>query len=264
MKDTAAKEDFWEKCTDLLHVVSANELHDPTYQTLQTYIDIALKNGIDNKTIENTDFTQAARLAVGRVTSLSTLVFDKFSTPGPLFKISERQRRLEEEGKGAALTIATNVIVKRFEVDQEDPLRRANVLHTSRGALCFPRSATTIILATGVIPAATIVMNSIGDQQKDRAGTRLSGHFLAHVAARFPIPKKVREQSKVLDYLEIGASYLAGKDPANGLQYHVQITTIHSPNPEKDAEDAGRLCPGYAAAATEAQLKGSEQHIVLG
>ncbi|KAJ7503482.1 hypothetical protein B0H11DRAFT_584623 [Mycena galericulata] len=263
MKDTAANEEFWAKCTDLLHVVSADALHDPTYQTLQRYIDTALQNGIKDETIENADFTQAARLAVGRVTSLSTLVFDKFSTPGPLLRISERQRRLAEEGKGAPLTIATNVVVERFEVDPEDTLSRANVLHTSRGALCFPRSATNIILATGAIPAATIVMNSIGDQQKDRAGTRLSGHFLSHVAARFPIPEKVRKQSKVLDHLEIGASYLAGKDPANGLQYHVQITAIHSPNPEKDAEDAGRLCPDYAAAATEAQLKGSEEHIVL-
>ena len=64
--------------------------------------------------------------------------------------------------------------------------------------------------------------------------------------------------------LEIAATYLAGRDPDTGLQYHVQITAIHSPHPKWDAVDAGRECPDYAAAATLAQLEGSEDHIVLG
>ena len=32
----------------------------------------------------------------------------------------------------------------------------------------------------------------------------------------------------------------------------------------EDAEDAARLCPDYAAAATAEQLTGSEGHIILG
>ena len=64
--------------------------------------------------------------------------------------------------------------------------------------------------------------------------------------------------------LEIAATYLAGRDPDTGLQYHVQITAIHSPHPKWDAVDAGRECPDYAATATLAQLQGSEEHIVLG
>ena len=67
------------------------------------------------------------------------------------------------------------------------------------------------------------------------------------------------------EHLEIAASYLAGEDPKTGLQYHIQITAIHSPHPEDgDAEDAARLCPDYAAAATEEQLSGSQGHVVLG
>jgi hypothetical protein len=48
------------------------------------------------------------------------------------------------------------------------------------------------------------------------------------------------------------------------LQYHVQITAIHSPNPEQDAEDAARECPDYAAAASRYQLMGSEEYVVFG
>lgn len=48
------------------------------------------------------------------------------------------------------------------------------------------------------------------------------------------------------------------------MQYHVQITAIHSPDPENDAEDAARECPDYAAAATYEQLKDSEKHVVFG
>jgi hypothetical protein len=68
--------------------------------------------------------------------------------------------------------------------------------------------------------------------------------------------------------LQIAATYLAGSlpetDPGTGQQYHVQITAIHSPNPENDADDAARECPDYAAAATYEQLKDSTEHVVFG
>jgi hypothetical protein len=158
--------------------------------------------------------------------------------------------------------IATDTVVERFDVDPNDPDQRANILHTSRGALCFPQSRTNIILATGTIPATTILMNSLGDL-KDRAGSRLSGHFLTHIAARFPITAP-SDQDGFKKHLEIGAAYVAGRDPETQHQYHIQVTAIHSPHPETDAEDAGRMCPDYAAAATEAQLADSQRHIVLG
>ena len=137
-------------------------------------------------------------------------------------------------------------------------------MRTSRGALCFPKRATNIILAAGAFPTTTILMNSIGDRLQGRAGSRVGGHFISHITARFPIGllgKKVALQ----DHLEIAASYLAGTDKETKLQYHIQITAIHSPNPDgEDAEDAARLCPDYAAAATAEQLTGSEGHIILG
>jgi len=259
MLDTASKEEFWKDASELLHVTATDKLDDPIFAGLQDQIDKRLIAGV--KRIAGADFAESARLAVGMTTSLSKTAFNKFSTPGPLLKIYERQRHLADQKKGNPLMIATDVVVERFEVDPESANLNANILHTSRGALCFPRSKTNIILAMGAIPPTTLLMNSIGDAQKDRAGTRLSGHFLTHVAARFPI---IGDTTQYKDHLEIGASYVAGRDSKTGHQYHIQVTAIHSPHPETDAEDAGRLCPDYAAAATEAQLANSQGYIVLG
>jgi len=263
MLETASKEEFWRDAEELLHVTRIDELDDPVFAQLQVDTDEKLTAGVNDKKINHADFVDSARLAVGMTTSRSKKAFKKFSTPGPLLKIYERQRRLADRGEGQPLMIATDTIVERFEVDQEDIHRRANILHTSRGALCFPQGRTNIILATNVIPTTTILMNSLGDDLKDRAGQRLSGHFISRIAARFPIPAKYKGDS-LEDHLKIGASHVAGKDPKTQHQYHIQINAIHSPHPEADAEDAWRLCPDYSAAATAGQLAGSENHIILG
>ncbi|KAF8155019.1 hypothetical protein K438DRAFT_1943070 [Mycena galopus ATCC 62051] len=263
MLETASKEQFWTDAEKLLHVISLDntELDDPVFAKLQKVIDQRLKAGV--KRILGADSAESARLAVGRTTSLSKISFNKFSTPGPLLEIYERQRHLAKKGEGSPLVIATDTVVQRFEVDPNDPDHRANILHTSRGDLCFPEGKTNIILATGAIPATTILMNSLGGDLKESAGTRLSGHFLTHIAARFPITGTSREYKFNEDHLEIGAAYVAGEDAETHHQYHIQVTAIHSPHPETDAEDAGRMCPDYAAAATEAQLADSQGHIVV-
>lgn len=55
----------------------------------------------------------------------------------------------------------------------------------------------------------------------------------------------------------MAAAYLAGKDPKNGLQFHVSVRPLNSPNPKDDTEDATRECPDHAAAATLIRLTGS-------
>jgi hypothetical protein len=264
--ETAKQDDFWKDCQALLHVVKATALHNDEYQILQEYIDNQLKIAVDpsTKTIDTADYAETSDLAVGRTTALSNLVFEKFATPGPLLDIFERQRRRARKGTGSPLKIATDVAVKRFNVDPEDvDLKRVNILYTSRGDLCFPRKKPNIILATGAIPACTIVQNSIAEQ-RTRAGSRLSGHFLTHIVARFLIPEGLKATlENKLHHLELAASYLAGHDPATKLQYHADITSIHSPYPETDAVDAARLCPDFFSAPSEAQLKGSEKHIII-
>ena len=96
----------------------------------------------------------------------------------------------------------------------------------------------------------------------------MTGHFLTHIVARVPISDFGRwspdiAKSHNSSRLEIAAHYLAGMHPKTKQQYHVQITAIHSPDPEQDAEDAARECPDYAAAATADQLKESTKHVIL-
>ncbi|KIY72082.1 hypothetical protein CYLTODRAFT_368212 [Cylindrobasidium torrendii FP15055 ss-10] len=274
LKDKASKDEFWVRCEKLLGVTPANEIGDPCFgqklqQILQTKLDVAVEAG----SIPTATRTTNAPLAVGRKRSVpNTIAFDKFSTPGPLLAIYERQRRLAKENRGHPLMIATDTVVERFELDPpmdevppsaQDSPRSPIVLHTSRGALCFPKKSTNIILAAGAFPATTILMNSAGDVLAGRAGSRVGGHYISHVAARFPLSCLPEDgHFKTLDHLQISAHYLAGK-AENGLQYHVQTTAIHSPHPEDDAEDAARLCPDYAAAATVEQLRGSEEYVVL-
>ncbi|KAH9889357.1 hypothetical protein C8Q73DRAFT_653745 [Cubamyces lactineus] len=264
MKETANKEGFWERCEDLLHVTPANKITDPCFgQDLQHVIQKRLDDSVAQHKIPTAYLTNDAPLAVGRKTSIpNRTAFDKFSTPGPLLKIYERQRRLAKNGEGSPLMIAVDTVAERFSIDPQDKFNRPNVLHTSRGALCFPNFRTNIILAAGAFPAATLLLNSAGDRLNGRIGTRVAGHYISHITARFP-KALLGAGVDLVDHLEIAASYLAGKDPKTGLQYHVQITAIHSPNPEEDAEDAARLCPDYAAAATAEQLANSQDYVVL-
>ena len=69
--------------------------------------------------------------------------------------------------------------------------------------------------------------------------------------------------SHQLSRLQIAAQYLAGMHPKTEQQYHVQITAVHSPDPEQKAEDAARESPDYAAAATAEQLGESTKHVVF-
>ena len=257
---TTKKPKFWENAKDLLHVTPANKIEDKVFGNLQKDIDAKLKEGLGQ--IEGANHEEPGPLAVGKQTPTSTLSFVKFSTPGPLLTLYEKQRQLAKRKQGSPLVIATDVVVKKFLTDPDND-NTVNVLQTSRGDLCFPNGNTNIILATGAVPATTILLNSLESMQT-RAGKRLTGHFLSHVTARFPIDKKRFPKDSLADQLEIAASYLAGLDKSTNMQYHVQITAIHSPHPEYDAVDAARECPDYAAAATEAQLKGSEDYIVLG
>ena len=282
---TAAEEQFWGDSRDLLNVVEPDQLYGGGYQALQRYIGERLNEAVSRdfgvKRIDSSNYAEPANLAVGKTTGVSKFAFEKFSTPGPLLKLYERQRKLAKKGEGSPLTIATDVVVERFEIDPLDPGQRVHVLHTSRGALSFslPKKPN-IILAAGAIPACTIVLNSVS-KQHGRAGSRLGGHFLGHLGARFPLPerfctlrsqewdeRKTKEgkgvQQQVDDTLQISAYYLAGCDPSTGLQYHGEITVTHAPLAEEQQEDAARLCPDFFSAPTDAQLEGSHNHVIIG
>lgn len=157
------------------------------------------------------------------------------------------------------MEIKVDCAVKSMEKGDDNDFVRG--IETTRGTLSWPSNKTKIILCAGTVPNATMLLNSF-ESCRDTVGQRLTGHYDTHVSARCPV-KNVKGWKKK-ETLKIAAAYLAGKDPKTGLQYHVSITAIHSPNPKDDAEDAARERPDYAAAATLDQLTGSENYVVFG
>lgn len=267
LKETANDEKFWKAAKDLLNVTPADKIYNSAYTELQREIDGLLRHGIagEESRIPTAELAEAAPLAVGNPIPTAAIRFKKFSTTGPILALQEKQRHLAKMGTGSPLIIATNVIVRSLRVD-EDNDNKVSVLHTSRGDLRFPKGKTNVILAAGPICNTTLLLNSLPGIQ-GRAGSRLTGHFMTQITARFPLSPALHKKLKP-DGLEIAASYVAGRDiddlSKDGLQYHIQVTATHAPHPKWDAEDAAREAPDYAAAATEAQLTGSEKHIVLG
>jgi hypothetical protein len=170
--------------------------------------------------------------------------------------------------------IATDVVVERFEVEsEEDGKLHARVLHTSRGTLNLRGGKTNIILATGAIPATTILMNSIGDQLQGRAGQRLTAHFRSHIKARFQVSTAWLKSKVLPSHPVIAACHVRGRG-TNGLQWHVQVSGIHQPSGEDPEENLmeysqhdclkfANLAPDYEAALTAEQWYGSQGYIIV-
>ncbi|KAI6755989.1 hypothetical protein HG530_011725 [Fusarium avenaceum] len=256
MIKTAKRDEFWKDAKKLLNVTTANQIQDGIFGSLQTAIDKILHDSVGNIPTANT--AESAPLAVGRQSPSSTLRFNKFSVPGPLLAIVENQRQLAKGKKGAPLEIVVDCAVKSMEKGDDDDFVR--VIETSKGTLSWTGKKTRIILCAGAIPNATMLLNSF-ESCHDTVGKRLTGHYDTHISARCPV-RNVKDWRKEKT-LQMAAAYVAGKDPKTGLQYHVSVTAVNSPNPKGDAEDAARECPDYAAAATLDQLTGSEGHVVF-
>ncbi|KAK1980397.1 FAD/NAD(P)-binding domain-containing protein [Colletotrichum cereale] len=256
MKKTAGQEKFWKEVKELLNVTPADQIDDGVFGSLQTAIDSILKDSVTK--IPTADYVEPAPLAVGRRSPTSRLRFKKYSVPGSLLGILEQQRQLAKTNKGAPLEIMVDCTVKSMVRSDDDDFVR--VVETSKGTLSWTGNKTKIILCAGAIPNATMLLNSF-ESCRDTFGRRLTGHYVTHISARCPV-KNIRGWEKE-DTPKIAAAYLAGKDPKSGLQYHVSIKALNSPNPKDDAEDTARECPDYAAAATLDQLTGSGDHVVL-
>ncbi|RPA97982.1 FAD/NAD(P)-binding domain-containing protein [Choiromyces venosus 120613-1] len=258
----------WKDAKELLGVIPAHDIQDGVFDKMQNDIDKrmeAIANEGIKKHIPSADYSESAGLAVAPRFRRTTLRHNKFSVPGPLLRVLEGQRlktRKDATGRrqGHPLEIALNCVVQRLGT----PRRGVRSIETSRGALSFTGDKTKIILCAGAVPNATLVLNSFKPRSpadppglSKTAGSRLTGHFLTHVTARFP--KKALGDPTTL---QIGAHYLAGKDPC-GLQYHIQISAIHSPEPTEEGDEIARLSPDFAAAATVEQLADSTEHIVI-
>ncbi|KAF9630228.1 2-keto-gluconate dehydrogenase [Lasiodiplodia theobromae] len=252
---------FWPEAKRLLNVTSASDVDDTIFAGLQDVIDERLREPGDR--IPTATVSEPAQLSVGRRSPTSTLRFNKFSVPGPLLRIKEEQAAKEKEGTGARLDIALGCVVEKLRAD--DGMVRS--IETSLGPISWANDNTKVVLCAGAFPAATLLLNSF-DSCAKTVGKRVTGHFQTQITARVPLStfgpwSPAIAKSDQPCKLEIAAHYLAGEDADTKQQYHVQVTAIHSPNPTEDAEDAARECPDYAAAATEAQLRDSTEHVVF-
>ncbi|CCC13569.1 unnamed protein product [Sordaria macrospora k-hell] len=227
MKETASHEQFWKEAKELLNVTPAAQIDDGVFGSLQTAIDRILKRSVCK--IPTADYAESAPLAVGRRSPTSRLRFNKFSVPGPLLGILERQRQLAKINQGAPLEIMVDCVATSMAKGDDDEFVR--VIDTSKGTLSWTGNKTRIILCTGAIPNATLLLNSF-ESCRDTVGKRLTGHFATHISARCPV-KNIKGWKKE-DTLKMAAAY-----------------------------DAARECPDYAAAATLDQLSGSEDYVVF-
>ena len=144
MLSVAKKEEFWERGENLLHVTNADKLDDTVFAGLQRVIDKKLAERW--RDIKTATHSMPAPLAVGRASPTSTLRFNKFSTPAPLLKIYDDQKRAERLGRGASLDILLNCTVEKLNADEG----HVRSIQTSRGLISLPDDETKVILCSGV------------------------------------------------------------------------------------------------------------------
>ena len=263
MKDIARKPDFYKGVDRLLRIQRADKIRDPVFDSaLQKRFDHYLSAGLAH--IPGARSAEPARLATGAPVGGPTTGFRRFSTVGPLLAINRRQNKLARQNPpaGNPIIIATDVVVQRFEVEPENgPGTHAHacVLHTSRGPLTLRGGKTNVILATGAIPNATILLNSLdktcvnGERFGNRAGQCLTAHFRSYIQARFkPTRSWLGQDSKDLPKEPaISACHVRGRD-GNNLQWHIQVNGSYAPvgyqtagrDKELSSRPFGGLAPG--------------------
>ncbi|KAF8688110.1 GMC oxidoreductase, partial [Rhizoctonia solani] len=269
MIDTSKEAAFFRDAIELLRVTDANEIGPPYYREgLQKQVHERLHASLPN--IPTATETRNAPMSVSPMAQTSTVRFTKFSTPGPLLGLYKKQQNLvkADPNKASPLLFATDTAVEFLitdvgypgKVHEASKDKTVTLVRSSRHTDLPVSEKTKIILCAGAFPNTTLVQNSFASiPALENAGKTVTGHFLSHIVGRVP-----RSAFKGLkDSIEIGAEYLAGKDPETELQYHIQITSIASPHQNQDAEDAARFCPDYAASASDAQLKESQDHVIF-
>ena len=256
---------YFESAERLLNVTSADDIaipghkrdknHPPVYGQMQHHITKLLQdNLLDN--VPSATRSMAAPLAVGGGDLARVLDFHKYSNVGPLLELVEEQgAKATADAKAAApLSVATEVAVHR--IAEQDG--RAVGLHTSRGVVSL--GDAKLVLAMGTLPPTTLLQSSFGDRVP-RAGERFTAHFITAVAAR--VPRAALGVADDDDGLEIAAHYIAGTTSGDGLQYHIQLSSLADQDPERNAALATRYAPDVVATASPAQLADSKDHVVF-
>lgn len=258
-----AAEKHFEAAEALLHVQLADQVdadrteaelaqvrdQRPVYGALQHRVQDLLEAAPGE--VDGVYRTQAAPLA-SNARSINGIDFEKFATPAELLELVLQQRKRAARNEGAPLHIATSCVVER--IVQQDGT--ATALETSRGVL--PLGSAKLILAMGTLPPTTLVRNAF---PQTKAGERFSAHFITSIVAR--VPRKDLDPDHTFGELEIGACYIAGTGGDFTQQFHIQLSCLSDPFPEKNAGIALRYMPDVVSTASEAQLSSSRDHVVF-
>ncbi len=256
----AAAHAYFPEAERLLNVIPASAIDRrrspddgnprPIYGELQQRITALLESGLGK--VSSLTRTLPAPLAAGAA-ELSNVDFAKFSTPGQLLMLADRQAQLAAAGQGAPLRIATECIVGRILQQGSRP----TALETSRGIVNV--GGAKVVLAMGALPPTTLVLNSF--PQVANAGGRFTAHFITSVVAR--VPRADYDFDARLLELELAANYVAGIDRETQGQYHIQLTSLSDRDPQKNAAAAQRHMPDVVATASMEQLLTSKDHLVF-
>ncbi|WP_165750088.1 GMC oxidoreductase [Cellulophaga sp. Z1A5H] len=248
---------YFATAEKLLNVVPTDQIDSPikskpVYGVLQKEIQQKLNENYTK--IKEITRTFAAPLAV-KTPDIVDLDFSKFSVPGKLLEIAERQKELFKKEKGALVHIVTNCLVSKIIAQDNYP----TALDTSRNILNIGEAK--VILAMGTMPPTTLIQNSF--PALENVGKRFTSHFVSAIIAR--IPRVHFEFSKDLAELELGAFYIAGVNPERGHegQFHIQLTALSDKNPNKNIKTALINMPDVVATATKEQLLDSKDYVVF-
>ncbi|QUJ68743.1 GMC family oxidoreductase [Photobacterium sp. GJ3] len=227
----------------------------PVYGELQRTVQHLLEQS--GTSVNGIYRTEAAPLASASE-NINGIDFQKFSTPGSILALADRQAALHEAGKGAKLDIVTDCVVAQIIQQTVDGTPRATALETSRGVL--PLGAAQLVLAMGTLPPTTLLRNSFPDYPG--LGERFSAHFISSIVAR--VPKADLDPNGAWGNLELGACYVAGvANNSFEQQYHIQLSALSDDNPIVNSSTALRYMPDVVATASMAQLLSSKEHVVF-
>ena len=248
---------YFATAEKLLNVVPTDQIdspikNKPVYGVLQKEIQQKLaKNSFKIKEITR---TFAAPLAV-KTPDVVDLDFSKFSVPGKLLEIAEKQKELFKKGEGALVHIVTNCLVNKIIAQGNCP----TALDTSRGIVSI--GDAKLILAMGTLPPTTLIQNSF--PKLENVGKRFTSHFVSAIIAR--IPRAHFDFAHEVAELELGAFYIAGVNPERDHegQFHIQLTALSDKNPSKNIKTALINMPDVVASATKEQLLTSKDHVVF-
>lgn len=155
-------------------------------------------------------------------------------------------------------------LVKRIRHDQH----KATVLETNKGNLELGKAK--LVLAMGILPATTLVLNSFQKLKPStpglgHVGERFTAHFISNITARIPLSSRLFSGLDRTMPLEFGAVYVAGINKDSKRQFHIQITAVSGKTAadKKHIHDRIRHLPDVLASPSTDQLQSSENHIVF-